>query len=100
MFVACVQGAHWHLLKNLLNYVIEFVHCDRKIDVGGAVVHCGFSLVPGFHTEGGPWNSSPPPARNLENEYGYRIAGNFREHKFSRITYEHTGGKNSQFLIS
>ena len=28
-------------------------------------------VVSGFHTEGGSWNPSPPPPRNLEIEYGY-----------------------------
>ena len=36
-----------------------------------AVCTCydGTSHDAGFHTEGGAWNSPPPPPRNLENLY-------------------------------
>ena len=57
-----------HLLKNLLNYVIEFVHCDKNIvqsesDVGGAVVHWLCPQCQGFIQREGP--GIPPPRQEL-----------------------------------
>ena len=55
----------WHLLKNLLKYVIEFVHCDKSIvhgesDIVGAVVHW---LCPNTRVtyRGGTLEFPPPP---------------------------------------
>ena len=36
----------------------------------------------------------------IGNAFNYRIAGNFREHKFSRITNKHARKKVSRFLFS
>ena len=51
-----------HLLKNLLKYVIEFVHCDKNIvhgesDIVGAVVHW---MCPSFIQRGDPGISPLP----------------------------------------